>query len=442
MHRTILAVVLLVTGIWAQAPHVAIRNARIVPVSGPSIEKGTVVIRDGLISAVGADVPVPDGAWVIEGDGLTVYPGLIDALSTAGLPTLRRNGGGPSGNASTDRAWGPEDRPGTTSWQKAADLFTPSDRRVRSSRNLGITAAAVYPTNGIAAGQGSLLQLAEETGRSVVLSPSVGQYLTMTPTPSSAGFPSSLMGVIAYIKQLYLDAAHYAKAKEIYAQSPRGRKRPSYDRALEGVLESPRVLLPANRAVHIVRMLHLAKTIQQPAVLYGGHEAYASVDALREANTPVLVNLQWPEAPRDRDPDTQDDIPTLQIRSKAPSSPAALQAAGVPFAFYFGDLSRYDDVVHHLDRARNAGLTQDVLVKSLTLTPAEIYQAADRLGSIEPGKIANLTVTKGDLFGKGSSLQYVFIDGVQYEPEESSRRQQGPRPRGTKPAQQTGAAHE
>jgi len=114
----------------------------------------------------------------------------------------------------------------------------------------------------------------------------------------------------------------------------------------------------------------------------------------------------------------------------------------VPFAFYFGELDRYDEVVRNLDRAREAGLSQDLLVRALTLSPAELYQADDRLGSIKAGKIANLTVTRGDLFTKGSSIEYVFIDGVQYRPAEASPGQNGRRPEGAKPAGQIGAAHE
>src|SRR5436305_1549374 len=156
---------------------VAIRNAKIVTVSGPVIAKGTVVVRNGLIEAAGENVAVPADAWVVEGEGLTVYPGLIDALSTVGMPgaaPAAAAGGGRGGRGQTTtttttanplaalaaqaaaapRAMGPEDRPQTTSWEVAADQISPADRRIETVRGGGITTAVTFPTRGIFAGQG------------------------------------------------------------------------------------------------------------------------------------------------------------------------------------------------------------------------------------------------------------------------------------------------
>jgi hypothetical protein len=145
-----------------QPTSIAIRNAKIVTISGPVIAKGTVVMRNGLIEAVGDGVAVPADALVIEGDGMTVYPGLVDALSTWGMPVPAAAGRGGRGNAAPPepRAWGPEDRPATTSWIKAADQIQPGDARIRSARSAGFTTAMVFPTHGIFGGQGSAINLA------------------------------------------------------------------------------------------------------------------------------------------------------------------------------------------------------------------------------------------------------------------------------------------
>jgi len=431
MKKAFLALLVLAASVLAgPPPHLAIRNARIIPVSGPVIEKGTVLVRNGLIEAVGTNVTVPAGVWVIEGDALTVYPGLIDALSSAGLPQPssgnRGSASGPATPPQTARAWGPEDRPGTTSWQKAIDLFKPTEASVAAARNMGFTTAVVFPTSGIAAGQGSAVQLGGEHAGAMVLEPSVGQYLTMQPTGPAAGYPSSLMGVIAYLKQLYLDAGQYAKAKQLYAENPKGLARPTYDRALEGILASPRVLLPADRSIHITRMIALSKNLGQPLVIYGGAEGYNAVSALQASNTPVLVNLKWPEAPADRDPNTEDSLTTLTLRAKAPTTPATLAKGSVKFALYTGGIEKAADLQSSVQRALDAGLSREDLIRALTLSPAEIFGLSDRLGSIEPGKIANLVVTKGELFGKDSKIEHVFIDGVKYEPKpESPRRGPG-----------------
>ena len=163
---------------------VAIRNARIVTVSGSTIEKGTVVIRDGLIEAAGANVTVAPDVWVIDGQGLTVYPGLIDALSTIGIPdavpppttpTGRGAGQRPTTPVTTPGAptpppsRGPEDRPATTSWQKAEDLIQTSDRRIETFRNGGFTTAATFPARDIFAGQGAIIDLAGEKAVQMVV---------------------------------------------------------------------------------------------------------------------------------------------------------------------------------------------------------------------------------------------------------------------------------
>ncbi|MBZ5586809.1 MAG: amidohydrolase, partial [Acidobacteriia bacterium] len=366
---------------WAMAaapPPVAIRNARIVTVGGPVLSKGTVVLRNGLIEAVGENVPAPPDAAVVEGEGLTVYPGLIDALSTWGLPGAAAATGGrgaaagrgatpvatPAQTPAAASSRGPEDRPSTTSWVKAADEIQPSDRRIETARNAGFATAVTFPTRGIFAGQGSVVDLisTEHSGEMVVL-PAVGQYLSLASggRGMGGGFPGSTMGVIAYIRQVYLDAQHYALVKDAYARDPRSMPRPAYDRALEGVTESKRILLPATRLVEIDRMLRFAAELKQPAIFYGMREAYRpeALELLKKANAPVLVSLRWPEPPRDADPDDVESLRALQTRDLAPSAPALLKKAGVPFALYSDGLDAPRDLQRAVKKAIDAGLARE-----------------------------------------------------------------------------------
>jgi hypothetical protein len=416
----------------------AIRNARIVTVSGPVIAKGTVVIRKGLIEAVGENAAVPADAWVVEGDGLTVYPGLIDALTTVGIASLATaapagNGRGAAGNqagaaAATPvvRSMGPEDRPRTTSWALAADEIVETDRRIPIVRGAGITTTATFPIRGIFGGQGALIDLMsdEKPARMVVASP-IGQYASLTGGGGGggggrggAGFPGSLMGVISYIRQIYLDLDHYEAVKAAYARDPRGMQRPEYDRALEGIAASKRLLLPANRLVEVDRMLHLAAELKQNTVLYGGLEAYRPevAELLKKYNTPLLVSLKFPVRAADADPDEPGTLRVLEQRDKAPSAPAALQKAGVKFAFYSDGIEQPRDLQRAVKKAIDAGLSRENALRALTLSPAEIYGVADRTGSIEKGKIANLVVTRGDLFDDATTVQMIIVDGRKYEP--------------------------
>ncbi|MGA2118202.1 MAG: amidohydrolase family protein [Bryobacteraceae bacterium] len=423
----------------AESPPVtAIRNARIVTVGGPVIAKGTVVIHNGLIEAVGENVAIPAGAWVIDGEGMTVYPGLIDALSTVGMPgavpvaTAGRGGRGQTAPASTSaaaaqpaapRALGPEDRPQTTSWLLAADEISPSDRRIETVRSGGITTTATYPTRGIFAGQGSLIDLAAaEKAGEMVVAPSLGQYISVTRAAGfggfGSGFPGALMGYIAYIRQIYLDADHYKLVKDAYAKDPRGLERPPYDRALEGVVESKRILLPANRVIEMDRMLRLAVDLKQPVILYGMREAYRPEAApiLKKYSSPVLVSLKWAEAPRDPDPEADQTLRSLANIDQGPAAPVALQKAGVPFAFYTDGIDAPRDLVRAVKKAIDAGLSREDALRAFTLSPAQIYGVADRLGSIEKGKIANLVLTKGEIFDVNTRIETVFVDGKLYKP--------------------------
>ena len=422
-------------------PAVAIRNAKIVTVSGSVISKGTVVVRNGLIEAVGENVAVPCRCHARRrrrSHRLSRPDRCPQHLGTTwrsrrhrhhrSRRTRRTRNHYPQRTtaptqAAVTPARGPEDRPQTTSWIKIADEISATDHRIETARAAGFTTAVTFPTRGIFAGQGAVIDLisGEKPGEMVVLSP-VGQYISLTAGGRGGGmgrsFPSALMGYIAYVRQIYLDAGHYKLVKDAYAQNPVGMTRPEYDRALEGVLDSPRILLPANRLVEIDRMLHLAADLKQPVILYGGRETFRPEAAalLKKYNTAILLSMRWPEASRDADPDEPDSMRTLQTRDRAAAAPTILQEAGVKFAFYSDGLDQPRDLQRAVKKALDNGLSRDAALRALTLTPAEIYGVANRLGSIEPGKIANLVVTRGDIFDDRTKVEMTIVDGRKYVP--------------------------
>ncbi len=402
---------------------IAIRNARVVPVSGPALARATVVVRDGLIDDVGENAAIPAGAWIVEGAGLTVYPGLIDALGSVGITDPealaaappRRPAAGGGGAPAPPPSNGPEDRPSTESWRRAADLVRPNDPHVAELRSAGFTSAVSFPTRGIFAGEGTVIDLAGERPGDMVVATPAGQYMTLR-GQGFASFPGSLMGVIAYIRQLYLDAGHYQTVRAMYERNHVGMKRPPYDRAIEGLLESPRILLPADRLVEMDRMIRFGNELGQKTVLYGMQEGYRAGDLLKNAQVPVLIDLDWPERARDGDPGAYVTLHTLEVRERAPSSASVMQKAGVPFAFYAGSLTTRTALVRAARRAIDAGLGRDAALRAMTLAPAEIFGVADRMGSIDKGKIANLLVTDGDWFEEKTKVKFVIVDGKKFEP--------------------------
>lgn len=418
---------------------------------GTVLEGATVVLEDGLITAVGTDAAVPAGAWEMDASGKRVYPGFTTAFGDLGLGggSGARGGGsgGPGaagGSAGSPRpARGPEDRPATHSFRRAADSLTLSDDRIAARRARGFTSAVSFPRSGIVSGHGAFLNLVgSESGdaRDLVLSEEAA-LLVRLETAGFRSFPGSLMGVIAYLRQLFLDARHYGETRALYAADPAGLPRPRYDRTLgplaAAVAGEQPVLFPANLDKEIRRMAHLAEELGLRPVLYGGHEAAEAASFLRERGIPILVNLAWPEADPDADPEVPVPLRELRLRDRAPAGPAALAAAGVRFAFYReaparsgagnraggrgrGGGSGSADDLAAVRQAVERGLDPEAALTALTLAPAEIYGVDDRLGTIAPGKIANLVIADGDLFRGEASISAVFVDGVIHHPSDDS----------------------
>jgi hypothetical protein len=420
-----------------QPPYFAIRDARIVPVSGPVIENGTIVLAKGLIAAVGTSVEIPPEAWVIEGKGLTVFPGLIDSLTNLGLPAPTPPSGAAAGPEQAlpqmqrrPIARGPEDRPGTTPWESAADQLKPDDKRIENWRRAGFTSAVTAPDGGIIPGQAALINLAGEKAPDMVVKTPVALRVNFTPMQGFWSYPASQMGLLAYVKQVFSDADHYGQAQRTYETHPMGLERPAYDRTLEplraAVANHWPVLLPGVWAKEIHRAVQLGEEIGANTVLYGAHQGYDVADRLAPKKVPVLISLKWPEKEKDADPEAEEPLRELRLRDRAPSTPAAFHKAGVRFAFYSDGLANPKDILKNLKRAIDAGLPADVAVRALTLGAAEIYGVSDRLGSLQVGKIANLVVTDGDLFEEKTKVRMVFIDGHKYEVREPGRPSEPP----------------
>jgi len=393
-----------------------------------------VVIAKGLIVAVGEQVTIPPEAWVIEGRGLTVYPGFIDALSDLGLgggaPTGLGGGagGGGQGRGQAQAApvsQGPQDRPATTPWVNAADELRPDDKRLETWRNAGFTSALATPLTGIFAGQGAVVNLAGDRASEMVVAAPAALLVTLQPVRGFGNFPDSLMGVLSYVRQVYLDTNWYGEAETVYTLHPQGLERPPYDRTEIVIGEALRagrpVLLPANTAQEVHRALVLADRIGARAVIYGGQQGYAAAGELAAAKVPVLLNLKWPEKEKDADPEAEEPLRELRFRDRAPSSPAALQKAGVKFTFYLEGTGSPKDALKNAKKAIDAGLAKDAALRAFTLSAAEILGVGDRLGSIEAGKIANLVVADGDLFNEKTKVKITFIDGRRYEVHEPGR---------------------
>ena len=402
----------------------AITNARLVPVSSPAIEKGTIVVRDGLIAAIGASVAVPGDARVIDGTGLTVYPGLIDAYGSLGVPNAPAQGAGGGGRGGGGGGGGPSATParGATNSNypvglqpelSVVELLKADDDAFSGPTSAGITTAVSGSGSGIFQGQSAVINLAGADANAMVVKAGIAQNVGFSPLRGS--YPSSLMGVFAALRQQLLDAQHYRDVKAAYDKNPRGMKRPEFDPSLEALqpvlARTQPVIMYASTEREIVRALDLAKEFSLRPIIAGGGEAYLVAARLKAENVPVLLTLNFPRrsaAPAaDADPDP---IRVLKERVEAPRNAGRLAQAGVRFAFQSGGISTWTDFAGNVQRAIENGLPADAALRALTTQSAEILGVGDRLGSLEAGKIANLAITRGDLLDRGRVTQ-LFIDG-------------------------------
>ena len=427
-------------GQGGEPPYFAIRGAKIVPVSGRTAENSTIIISRGIISAVGTDAKIPDEAWIIDGKDLTVYPGLIDSFTDVGL-LASPAAGTPGAPVATDAAprppqtqtaaRSPEDRPGTTPWRNAADEVNLGDKRIEAWRNGGFTTVVAALKGGFFPGQAAVLDLAGDRPGDFVVKTPAAIPLNLRPTGGfNSGFPDSLMGVLAYVRQVFLDTDWSIRAQAAYEHNVHV-ERPHYDRTEASLATALQkhvvVLIPANNSVEIRRSLELPDRWKVTGVIYGGQMAYEDPAQIAAKKLPVLVNAKWPEAEKDADPEDKPSLRELRFRDRAPSAPAALAKANIKFAFYSGGLTAPKDVLKAVKKSIDAGLPSDAALRALTLSAAEIYGVSDRMGSLEVGKIANLIVTDGDLFEEKTKIKMVFVDGRRFETHEPEKPKDPPK---------------
>jgi imidazolonepropionase-like amidohydrolase len=407
----------------------AVTNARIVTVSGMTIERGTVVVRDGLIQAVGANASVPADAQVFDGNGLTVYPGFIDSLSNLGLaprPTAAPGQGGPGGGQAAAAAAAAATQSnsnypsGLRPEYATLEDIRAGEAQFEAARSAGFTTVLSTGRTGIFTGQSVLINLAGDNVSVMTVKSPVAMNIAFVTIPGR--FPGSLLGTFAALRQMFNDAKRHDQLQKMYVQDPRGMRRPADDKSLEALIpvvngQMP-VILVANRENEIERALNLAKEYNLKAIIAGGQEAGKFVDRLKSQNIPVLLSMNFPKrtaaASPDADPETMD---TLRFRAEVPKVAGKLAAAGIKFAFQNGGVTNVNDFVAAAVKSTENGLSKDAAIKALTLSPAEIFGVSDRMGSIEAGKIANLTVVKGDLFGTQKTVTHVFVDGKVFEPK-------------------------
>lgn len=387
----------------------AIRNARIVPVSGAEIANGTIVIGiDGKITAVGTNIVVPAGATVIDGTGLSVYPGMMEAGTSMGLAEIAQGA-----NATVDDAEVGRLNPNV----QAYFGIDPHSAHIGVSRVVGITHVMSRPSGGLISGQAAIINLAGYTVPEMSVVPRAGMVFNLPSARSGGrgqggfGQPAAASPVPAgsvtpadSIKQLLRDAEAYGRTLDAYAKDST-LPRPRTDLVLASLLpvihrDMP-ALFNAASSAEIKEAVAFAEEMKLKPIIIGGRDAPRIADYLKQHDVPVLFSATMDLPNREDDP--------YDANYAAPSK---LAAAGVRFAIISGEPNPdIRNLPYVAGMAAAFGLSKENALKAITLWPAQLTGLGDKLGSLDVGKMANLVVLNGDLLEARSDTKYLFIDG-------------------------------
>ncbi len=385
-----------------------IRNAHIVPVTAPDIENGSIVIRDGRIVAMGDSVTVPAGAQSIDARGQYVYPGMIDAGTAMGLVEI---GQGASGTVDTAEIGD------LNPHAKAVVSLHPHSAHIAVTRVDGVTSVLSLPSGGLISGQAALLNLLGTTPDEMAVVPLAALVINYPRLGSRGGDfggtqqPANLTEVLTtnerqvqQIRKMLRDAEAYGRTQDAYAKD-KSLPRPNQNLVLESLVPYVRgerlVIFRADRQGEIRGAIAFAEEMKLKPIILGGDEAWKIASFLKEKNVPVILTgvLSLPS----REDDAYD---TLY------EAAAKLQQAGVRFCISTGNSgSAVRNLPFYAGMASAFGLSKAEALKSVTIYPAQILNVADRMGSLEVGKMANIVVTDGDILETRTHVRRLFIDG-------------------------------
>jgi imidazolonepropionase-like amidohydrolase len=379
---------------------VAIRNATIVPVSSATIPNGTIVFSNGVITAVGASAQIPANATVIDGTGLFVYPGLIDAGSHVGLEEISAVPG------TVDTAELGDINPNA----RAEVAVNPHSNVIPVTRVNGITSVVTEPEGGIISGSSAMINLAGWTPQEMTLKAPLTMHIHFprlrtnpfdeTPQDEEAtkDAAKNYTKQIDKLRDVFRDAQAYAKASAAHV------KRIDRDLILEALVpvveRREPVVMHANLDRDIRAALKFADEFKLKVILADAEDVARVIPELKSRNIPVILGPILSLPPR------EDDAYDLVY-----SNAKTLNDAGIPFAIQSQDSHNARNLPYHAAACAAFGLPKDVALRSVTLAPAQIFGVADKIGSLETGKLANIIVTDGDPLEIVTQVKHLFING-------------------------------
>lgn len=416
-----LAVLSLPCSSFADPPSVfALTGGTVHPVASSPIEGGVVILRDGLIEAVGAGLPVPSDATAIDVRGLHVYPGLFDAQTSIGLAAASK----------ADPDWKNKlpitPVPGAavpSAALNAGRLFTLTEDDLDARRRKGVTTVVVAALSGVFTGQSAVINLSGGSPASMILRSPASIQVTFNPR-TDRSFPDSLMGTIAYLRQRLLDAQQHQEAWVLYNRNPLNKQRPEPSEELDALRPILRREIPLVFAAEsenaIRRSAAVAAEFNVRWIVTGARQAYRMVDDLARLGAPVLLSVNYLSPPERDEVRNEESLRSIRDRQESPGAASLLARKNVKFALVSAGASG-EAFMKGIRRVIEQGLSERDALRAVTLTPAEIFGVERQVGSLERGKIANVVVTEKPIFDMDMRVRHLFIDGRLIRVSEESK---------------------
>jgi imidazolonepropionase-like amidohydrolase len=425
----------------------ALVGGKVVVKPGEVVSNATIVIRDGLIKAVGPDAAVPQDARVWDMKGTTIYAGFIDPYIVMGgsnapvsttdsepiTSTTLAAGGvnffGAPGQGTDRGTAGPGYEVAKMMPQhRVVREYSPRDKTLTSLREIGFTAGVIAPGKGIIRGTSALVALSDENPNDAILKPDAFQHIAFeTHQTGERAYPGSLMGVIASLRQTFFDAQHYAQDRADYIKNPQGRKRPEYNPALEALApvteKKMRAMVEPGSALMVNRAGEVARELGIDFCIVSCGQEWRRPDLAKETDVTFIVPLNFPSLPKMPTEADWEQVTLDQLRNWdwAPENAAVLRGQGREVALTTYGLADKKKFRQNLRLAVDRGLKENDALAALTTIPAKLCGVENQLGTIEAGKLANLTIVEGDgYFNPENKLREVWVDGRIYRvpPEE------------------------
>lgn len=391
----------------------AFTNATIVKDAQTTLNNATLVIRDGKIVSVNASGAVPKDAVVVDCQGKYIYPSFIDAYSDYGITAPARPMGG--GFGFNQPAQLTSNTKGAFGWNQAihaevegAKLFVADEAKAKALRDLGFGTVLTHQKDGIARGTGAIVTLTDEKENLAMIKEKATAHYSLNKGASTQSYPGSMMGVIALLRQSYLDAAWYKSnpAKEGINLSLK---------AWNDNLSLPQVL-EANDKWNVLRADRVGDEFGVQYIFKAGGNEYQRIKEMAETKAAFILPLNYPSAMDVEDPNEVrftglDDMKHWEL---APSNPGAFEKAGITFCLTTSDLGNPGDFTANLRKAMEYGLTEAKALEALTKTPATLLGIYDKAGSLEAGKLANFLITSGPVFQEKTVLYQNWIQGKRF----------------------------